>query len=207
MTLVKICGITNIEDALASAEFGADMIGFNFYEMSARYVPPTLAREIANASASKVMKVGVFVNASIEDILDICIEVGLDAIQLHGDETVAYEADLKSRTTLETIKAVRVGENFDLHELVGWDSTILLDAFRDGAYGGTGDVFDWEVASQVRKLVPCLILAGGLKPDNIGEAIQIVRPYAVDVASGVESSPGKKDPKKLEAFINNAKNA
>ena len=207
MTLVKICGITNLEDALASVECGADMIGLNFFEKSARYVSPTLAREIATESAKMVKRVGVFVNASIEHILEICSNVGLDAIQLHGDETVEYEAVLRSRTDLETIKAVRVGEHFDVHELVNFDSTILLDAYSDGEYGGTGEVFDWEVASQVWTIVPSMILAGGLNPDNVADAIRTVRPYAVDVASGVESSPGKKNLKKLEAFIRNAKNA
>ena len=207
MTLVKICGITNIEDALASVEFGADMIGLNFFEKSTRYVPPTLAKEIAAESTKTVKRVGVFVNASIDHILEICSNVDLDAIQLHGDETLEYEADLRSRTNLETIKALRVGEDFDVQELVNMDSTILLDAYRDGEYGGTGEVFDWGIASQVRTLVPRLILAGGLDADNVADAIRIVRPYAVDVASGVESSPGKKDAKKLEAFIRNAKNA
>lgn len=207
MTLVKICGITNIEDALASVEFGADMIGLNFFEKSVRYVSPTLATKIATESATTVKRVGVFVNASIEHILEIGLDVGLDAIQLHGDETLEYEADLRSRTNLETIKAVRVGKDFDVHELVNIDSTVLLDAYRDGEYGGTGEVFDWRIASQVRTLVPSLILAGGLDADNVADAIRIVRPYAVDVTSGVESSPGKKDPKKLEAFIRNAKSA
>jgi phosphoribosylanthranilate isomerase len=207
VTLVKICGITNIEDALDSVEFGADMIGLNFYRNSVRYVPPTLASQIANETVPSVKKVGLFVNASIEHILEICSIVSLDAIQLHGDETVDYEADLRRRTELETIKAFRVRENFDVHELVDFDSTILLDAYRDGAYGGTGEIFDWEIASQVWTLVPCMILAGGLSHDNVADAVRIVRPYAVDVASGVESSPGKKDRKKLEAFITNAKNA
>lgn len=207
MTLVKICGITNLEDARLAVENGADMIGLNFFQNSVRYVPPTLARQIASETGTSVKKVGVFVNELIENVLTISSDVGLDAIQLHGDETLEYEADLRSRTDVETIKAVRVRETFDVHELVDFDSTILLDAYRDGAFGGTGEIFDWEIAAQVWTLVPCMILAGGLTPDNVADAIRVVRPYAVDVASGVESAPGKKDAKKLEAFIRNAKNA
>ncbi|HMO80064.1 MAG TPA: phosphoribosylanthranilate isomerase [Pyrinomonadaceae bacterium] len=207
MTKVKICGITDLEDALLVESLGADMLGLNFFERSPRYVSRDTASEICSRLPDQMKKVGVFVNADIDGILSVCSAVPLDVIQLHGDESVSYEAELRARTELETIKAVRVHEGFDIYETVNFDSIILLDTFQKGEYGGTGQSFDWQIAKDVWTLVPSLILAGGLRPENVAEAVRTVGPYAVDVASGVESSPGKKDPKKVEAFIRNAKSA
>ena len=208
MTKVKICGITNLEDALHSVEFGADVLGFNFVESSRRFISPQIALQIIDELPNDVMKVGVFVNMEdyrVDELIDL---LTLDAAQLHGDESNEYIAGLKEYTREKIIKAFRVGSDFreDLLRDCKADA-ILLDAYSDHEYGGTGETFDWEVAKSVSSFNPEFYLAGGLNPDNVAEAIRKVLPYAVDVASGVESSPGKKDPKKLEAFIRNAKNA
>jgi len=208
MTKVKICGVTNLEDALVSTKLGADALGFNFYEKSPRYIDPVATREILDRLPDSILKVGVFVNESVEKIVEIADMSGLDAIQLHGDESFRFVTDLHSKTELALIKAVRVCPNFDRNAVLDYDvHAILLDSCSAGVYGGSGDGFDWNIALDLERFIGCLYLAGGLQPSNVSQAIKIVQPYAVDVASGVESSKGKKDPIKLEAFINNAKNA
>lgn len=208
MVKVKICGITNLEDALHAIECGADMLGFNFYEKSPRSIEPDRAAEIVQQLPAATEKVGIFVNAEEYYVAEYVEMIGLTVVQLHGDEDKTYIASLKTETDSKLIKALRVGPDFDIDSLskLGVDD-ILLDAYSKDAYGGTGERFDWTTAATINGNVTRLYLAGGLTQDNVADAVRTVRPYAVDVASGVESSPGKKDPKKVEAFIRNAKNA
>ncbi len=206
MAKVKICGITNLSDASLSVELGADALGFNFYQRSPRFIEPSAALEIIDRLPEEVINVGVFVNESLDTILETSGRARIDAIQLHGDESADFVANLRSKTELMLIKAVRVSPNFDRHALRAYDAhAILLDSYSGEVYGGSGDNFDWELAQDAQRSVDRLFLAGGLDPANVRLAIATVQPYAVDVASGVESAPGKKDPKKLEAFIKNAK--
>ena len=208
MTKVKICGITNMEDARLAVNFGADAVGFNFFQGSKRYVDAGCAESIVESLRSPVLKVGVFVNQSIEEIIDIEGIAKLDAIQLHGEESFEFINALRSETGAKIIKAFRVGPDFDT-EILGTYlvDAIMLDSYSVSEHGGTGHTFDWNVASHVASNVDQIYLAGGLNPDNVAEAIRTVKPFAVDVASGVESSPRKKDPNKMEAFITNAKGA
>ena len=213
MTRVKICGITNIEDAVQAVKAGADELGINFYAKSSRYVGPDLAREIINELPPSLSKVGVFVNMSIEGVLEIARISAINTIQIHGDEDSLYLRDLRSRSHIRIIRAVRIRESEGSASLAFSNNPesgahdILLDAWSPKAFGGTGERFDWVVAKKMAELSPTLYLAGGLTPENVKEAITIVRPYAVDVASGVESSPGKKDHAKVAAFIKAAKEA
>ncbi len=198
--IVKICGITNLEDALAAVEAGADALGFNFYRRSPRYVGPEEARRIVAGLPPSVMKVGVFVNwGGPEEVARVADEVGLTAVQLHGDESPEYCRALRGRFV---IKAVRAGRDFEPESVLEYEAdAILLDAFSDAERGGTGLVVDWAVARRVRELVPNLFLAGGLGPENVGAAIGAVGPYAVDACSRLESAPGRKDPALVRAFI------
>lgn len=208
MTKVKICGITNLEDALLSAKFGADALGFNFYEKSPRFIEPVKARVIIEQFPSGIMNVGVFVNEALEQIIEISEIAGLDAVQLHGDESPKFLAELKTRTGLVIIKAFRVSPDFRPTNVLNFGAdAILLDAYSIEGYGGTGENFDWQVAKSVQAVFPKMYLAGGLNAANIAEAILSVRPYAVDACSGLESSKGIKDGKKVEAFIRNARQA
>lgn len=210
MTLVKICGITNLEDAKAALNCGADELGFNFYAGSSRYLSPSSAREIIDQLPIGPRHIGVFVNETIDDVLDIADFVGLDGIQLHGDENVAYIEALRKRTKRFVVKAFRVTPDFDIGTVLDWPLDYpLFDSHSSNQYGGTGASFDWiEFGGDIDLWFPGIAyVAGGLNPDNVFSAIRLANPYAVDVASGVESSPGKKDPEKLEAFIRNAKSA
>lgn len=207
-TRVKICGMVNLEDALFAIEAGADELGFNFYKKSSRYISPQNAKAIIDELPSSVFKIGVFVNEPIKSILKTLKIARLDAIQLHGDESYEYVTDLHSRTNIEIIKAVRVKPGFDWRNAMDFDAhAILFDSFSRDEYGGSGNRFDWKIAKDAVVMIPYLYLAGGLLVDNVAEAIRTVRPYAVDVASGVESSPGKKDTGKVAAFIKAAKEA
>ena len=208
MTKVKICGITNLADALLCLKLGADEIGLNFYTQSKRYTSFEEAVVWVSQLPTPIRKVGVFVDVPICDILLPLSELELDAIQLHGDEDAEYIADLRIETDAQIIKAIKVKSSDDLHGISEYRAdSILLDTFSAGEKGGTGEVFDWGLAALVSGEESLIYLAGGLNPDNVQEAIKMVRPYAVDVASGVESEPGKKDPEKLKAFIENAKSA
>jgi phosphoribosylanthranilate isomerase len=200
MTRVKVCGITKLEDALAALEAGADMLGFNFYARSPRYVAPAAAREIIERLPEGAACVGVFVNeATPSDVERIAREAGLDAVQLHGDETPAYCQSLRGLTT---IKALRVGGDYEVETAADFDTdAVLLDAYVPGERGGTGHTFDWSIAARTRERVPQLFLAGGLTPDNVAAAVAAVRPYAVDVCSGVETSPGRKSPELIRRFV------
>lgn len=204
MTKVKICGITNLEDALLSAKFGADALGFNFYEKSPRYILPENAREIIEQLPEKVLKVGVFVNESLEKIIEIASIARLDAIQLHGEETPEFARELKQKTNLEIIKAFRVSPDFKPEDVLQYETdAILLDAYSRHEHGGTGETFDWEIAKRVQEIFPKMYLAGGLSQDNIAKAIFKVAPFAVDACSCLEIEKGKKDKPILVNFICN----
>lgn len=206
MTKVKICGITNLEDALASVKFGADAIGFNFYAKSPRYISPESAREIIKQLAADVLKVGVFVNEELDKIVEIASIANLDAIQLHGEETSELATQLKVKSGLRIIKAFRVSPEFKPGDILEYDvDAILLDAHSPNEHGGTGETFDWAVARLVSDTVSKLYLAGGLSPENVGRATKSVEPYAVDACSCLEISKGVKDHEKLRRFIANAK--
>lgn len=198
---VKVCGITNAEDALAAVEAGADALGFIFYEKSPRYVVPAVAANIIAELPPLVTPVGVFVNdglATVRSIMDTC---GLAMAQLHGDENVSYCREL-ARPAMKALRLRDRGSLLALAEYQGRGGVrgFVLDTFSELSYGGTGQITDWGLAAEVAKSTP-ILLAGGLTPDNVTEAIRTVRPYGVDVSSGVESAPGKKDHVKMRAFV------
>ncbi|MDD5544011.1 MAG: phosphoribosylanthranilate isomerase [Acidobacteriia bacterium] len=199
MTRIKICGIRRLEDALAAIEFGADALGFNFYPRSPRYISVRQASRLIAALPPFITKVGVVVDfGAARDIVRLKEAVGLDAIQLHGEES----AELARRLLpWPVIKAFRVGEDFDFRTVRSFPANaILLDGFSAGKPGGTGKTFDWKMARQAGR-DRRIIVSGGLTASNVAEAIAQARPYAVDVASGVESSEGKKDFRKMRQFI------
>jgi phosphoribosylanthranilate isomerase len=200
MIRVKICGITNAPDARAAAEAGANLVGFNFYKGSPRQITPQVASEIRAQLPREVEAVGLFVNAAPEGIVEVCASLKLDAAQLHGDETAYTVADVAKK--IPVIKAFRVYADFSLDTLDEYTGAFafLFDAALAGQYGGTGHTTDWTLAQHAAESHR-IILAGGLKVENVAAAIRLVRPYGVDVASGVESSPGRKDPGKLSEFI------
>ena len=206
MTNVKVCGITSFEDARLSVDLGADMLGFNFYTKSPRHVSLRSARNIIAELQTDQLMVGVFVNESIDRILEAAASAHLGAIQLHGDESAQFVDELRKRTECKIVKAMRVKDHFKWEDAVDYDShAILLDAYSASDRGGTGRTFDWEIAKTVSRLVGELWLAGGLTPDNVLDAIAKVQPYAVDACSSLESAPGVKDPEKLRRFITEAK--
>ncbi|HMG52975.1 MAG TPA: phosphoribosylanthranilate isomerase [Kofleriaceae bacterium] len=202
---VKICGVTRAEDAAGIAAAGIEFIGLNFWPSSKRYLPAERAPEVAAAAraAGAVRLVGVFVNARVDEVVAIARDSALDAIQLHGDESPAELAAVHRLTGCSMWKAIPVGRPGDLSQLDVWPAdAILLDTPTAGR-GGSGRVFDWTLARDARRTYPRrqFVLAGGLGPDNVRAAIDAVSPWAVDVASGVESAPGIKDPAKLAAFL------
>jgi len=202
MTKVKICGITNLEDALISAKFGADALGFNFYEKSPRYIAPEKAGEIIKELPENVLKVGVFVNETLEKIVGIAEIAGLDAIQLHGEETPEFARELKQKTNLEIIKAFRVSPDFAPEDVLKYETdAILLDAYSPKEHGGTGETFDWKLAFKVKQMTQKLYLAGGLDVQNVDVAIKRVQPFAVDSCSLLEKEKGRKDKQKVFRFI------
>ena len=204
MTLVKICGITNLEDARATVEAGADALGFNFYRGSRRYIAPREARRIIEELPRRVLSIGVFVNEDEpETVARLAAEAGVAAVQLHGEETRDYCGRVSG---LRNIKALRVGRDFDPADAGGYGTeAVLLDAFAPHERGGTGLQFDWSVARCARTHVAKLYLAGGLTPETVAEAIASVEPFAVDVCSGVELAPGRKDVRRVRAFIEAAR--
>ena len=208
MFQIKICGVTQCDDALAIVAAGADAIGLNFYARSPRFVDVERACAIVESLPSEVKKVGVFVNASSAEIERIAREVGLDVIQLHGDEPPEMLAELTAWPVVKAFRGLEGGldaiSRFVEQSRTHVPKLILLDAAApSGEYGGSGRVVDWLAAAEYRRLanLPPLILAGGLKPENVAEAIRLVRPWGVDTASGVESSPGHKDAAKVHAFV------
>lgn len=203
MTLIKICGITNKVDALAAADLGADMLGFVFYGPSARYVPPSVAEDIINELPPSVASIGVFVDEKAEDVLRIAEDAGLSGLQFHGDETPGYCALFKGKYPV--IKAFRVRTQADLKAVNDYPVDYLLfDAYAEGTKGGTGTAFDWKVLKDFELLKP-VIVSGGLTPDTVGRAISELAPYGVDVSSGIEQAPGKKDHALLKRFILNVR--
>jgi phosphoribosylanthranilate isomerase len=200
MVQVKVCGITNLQDALAAVAAGADALGFNFYTRSPRYIAPEAARRIITNLPSSVLCVGVFVNeADHLAVARAAIRSGVAAVQLHGDESPDYCAALRGH---HVIKALRVGQNFAPEDATKYPAqAVLLDAYSEKAHGGTGQTFDWSIARRTRAAVAQLYLAGGLTPENVAAAIVEVEPYAVDVCSGVESAPGHKDEGRVRAFV------
>lgn len=201
MTVIKICGITNLEDALASVEVGADILGFNFYRPSPRYVEPSVAREIIERMPKSVLTVGVFVNEP--EIESIAKAAGVNALQLHGDES---PVECRRLQGWHVIKALSVDENFDATRVKDYQvNAIMLDTRHKTLRGGTGQVFDWSIAKRASAFGVQMFLAGGLSPDNVAAAIAQVNPYAVDACSGVETRPGFKDHDRLKKFVTNAR--
>ncbi|MFQ5441999.1 MAG: phosphoribosylanthranilate isomerase [Thermodesulfobacteriota bacterium] len=201
MVKVKVCGITNEADAHFSAAAGADALGFIFWEGSPRYIEPVRAAEIIRALPPFVTAVGVFVDEDPDRVNALINEVRLDAVQLHGNESPAS----CRRTGARVIKSFRVGGIKDIEPMAGYNvSAFLLDTYKKGVPGGTGETFDWEIAVAAKKYGP-IILSGGLGPENVRAAVERVGPYAVDVSSGVEERAGKKDHKKVKAFIDGAR--
>jgi phosphoribosylanthranilate isomerase len=200
MIRVKICGITNAADALAAIDAGANLLGFNFYAKSPRHITEAEAAKIRPQLPKKIKAVGVFVNASPAETAALCKSLKLDAAQLHGDETPETVAEVAR--SLPVFKAFRVEPDFPLGTLDEYAEAFafLFDAAHTGQYGGTGRTTDWDVARRAT-VGRRIILAGGLNAENVAAAVRIVRPYAVDVASGVESKPGKKDHARLREFI------
>ena len=204
MTKVKICGITSPEDALTAVEAGADALGFVFYKESPRHIFPEEAARIINLLPPFVQAVGLFVNEAPEIVNQISRNCRLGLVQLHGDETPDYCRRIEQRV----MKAFRVRSLTCLDPIADYRlSGCLLDAYSPSFYGGTGKSFNWEIAREAMTRGHRIVLAGGLTPDNVAEAIRQVRPYAVDVSSGVESAPGRKDADKVREFIRNAKEA
>ncbi|MBI5025951.1 MAG: phosphoribosylanthranilate isomerase [Nitrospirae bacterium] len=201
MVKVKICGITNIEDALAAVKFGADALGFVFYKGSPRVITPDRAKDIISKLPPLVSTVGVFVNEDLREIKRIIQHAGLDTVQLHGDEPPEMCA-----ISRRIIKAIRVKDLTDLEPLSRYKvSAFLLDTYTPETLGGTGQIFNWDIAVEAKRFGR-IILAGGLTPQNVAEAIQWVRPYGIDVATGVEGAKKeKKDHAKMKLFIHRAK--
>lgn len=194
MTEVKICGITNKEDALFAASCGAAALGFIFYPSSPRYIKPENAIKIIRALPDEVIKVGVFVNETPTEIKRVMKHCALDMLQLHGDESPAFCCQFPASIM---IKAVELKNDDDLSQALSYDvAAILVDSRQAGLYGGTGKKANWELARRVKNEKP-LILSGGLNEENIAQALKIVAPAALDINSGVEESPGKKDHTKL----------
>jgi phosphoribosylanthranilate isomerase len=203
-TAVKICGITRIEDALAAARCGAHAIGLVFYRPSPRYVEPQAAAAIVRALPPFVTPVGLFVDASSDEVRTVAAHVGLQLLQFHGAETPQFCGDFD----VPYMKALRMRPGVDLLQYARdfhGARALLLDAFMEGLHGGTGATFDWTLIPSSLPLP--VVLSGGLRPDNVGEAIRRVKPFAVDVSSGVEASRGIKDPAKIAAFISGVRNA
>jgi len=213
---IKICGITNVEDARAAADAGADAIGLNFFSKSRRFIDSQAARRIVDKLPSGILKVGVFVNHNINQIADIIQKVGLDAVQLHGDEHPALFSELPPHVRI--VRAHRCGREGlaplarylgECHALGRMPDAILIDADAGASFGGSGSLADWALIRDQKHLVDGLplLLAGGLTPDNVATAIEAVSPNGVDVASGVEREPGRKDSRLIVRFVTTARDA
>lgn len=203
-TRIKICGITRVADGVAAAEAGADAVGLVFYPKSPRYLSLLTARAVADALPPFVTTVGLFVNPNVREVEAVLEAVPIDLLQFHGDETPEF----CRRFGVPYLKAARVKAGVDLLQYASRFADargLLLDAFVPGAFGGTGERFDWELIPPHRPLP--IVLSGGLTPDNVGDAVRRVRPWAVDVSSGVEAGKGIKDPSKIASFIQGVRNA
>ncbi len=195
-TRVKICGITRLADALEAVRLGADALGFNFWPGSRRHVTPAAARDILRRLPPLVTAVGVFVNQPEEEIRAAAAASGVQVLQLHGDET----PELCARLPLPVVKAVPADRAQDVDRLRAYGAAAILLDTPTAGFGGSGRVFDWSLADGIPSALP-VILAGGLLPENVADAVRRLRPYAVDVASGVESSPGVKDAGRMARFV------
>ena len=196
---VKICGLTNYEDSVAAMDMGADLLGFNFYKKSPRYIKPERAADIVNKLPGFIDIVGVFVNAPIDEIHETKHVCPFDWAQLHGDEDPQFCSALRSHD-VKTMKAIRVKDKSDIEKTnTFFTDAILLDAFKPDKYGGTGITFDWNIIGHIGKRV---FLAGGIKPENAASAIEL-GVYGIDVCSGIEAEPGKKDHKKMKQLFEN----
>ncbi|MGA1236459.1 MAG: phosphoribosylanthranilate isomerase [Limisphaerales bacterium] len=206
MTRVKICGITRLEDGLAAAEAGADALGFMFYAPSKRAITAEAAAEIIRHLPLGVRKVGVFVDETAEEVLRVAGVSGIDTVQLHGGETPEYCGAFPGLTLW---KAFRIASRASLDGLSVYSGVEawLLDSYVAGEMGGTGAMFNWDLAVEAKRLGKPILLAGGLNPENAAEAVRRVAPFALDVSSGVESAPGRKDSAKVRAFIEAVRSA
>jgi len=199
MVKVKICGITNLKDAIAARKAGAHAVGFVFYKKSPRYITPEEASRISKSLPRRILKVGVFVNAREKSIKQIAKFCNLDMLQFHGDESSEFCRRFKG---IKIIKAFRIKNNFDLVRILKYETfACLFDTFVKSSPGGTGKSFNWKILSRMRGIKQIIFLSGGLTAQNVGMAIEIVRPDWVDVSSSVEIKPGKKDKKKVIKFI------
>ena len=206
-TKVKVCGITNVADAQAAAGLGAWALGMNFHDESPRRCDLEEATAIAAALRRKVELAGVFVNAPLDRVMEVLDSVPLTIVQLHGDEGPSYCDEARRRTGVKLIKAVRVRDGATVRALSAYRTDFhLMDSHVPGAWGGTGQRFDWKLAAE-HPHEPPLILSGGLEADNVREAIEVAKPFAVDVASGVEAAPGRKDPELLRRFFESVERA
>ena len=207
MTRVKLCGMTRLEDAELAVALEAWAIGFILWPASKRACDPAVAAGIARALRRRIELVGVFVNPTLDEVVNAHEAIGFTHVQLHGDEGPAFCAAVGQRTGARVIKALRIASGADIQGAARFHTDFhMFDAAVRGTYGGTGRTWDWRLVAQRRSAVP-MILSGGLDPDNVAEAITAVRPWGVDVASGVEASPGIKDPAKVEAFVAAARGA
>jgi len=206
---IKICGLTSLEDARAAIAAGADFLGFNFYSLSPRYIQPESAAKIihelrsSESATHQVKMIGVFVNSSEAEVSRIADEVGLDGVQLHGDESIEFCESLRAGSPrLFQMKAFAGKSRDDLNELIDYPSdAIMLDGFDVKLRGGTGHLADWSLARRAAKKLPRLFLAGGLSPENVADAINAVRPFAVDACSSLEAATGKKDADRMKRFV------
>jgi indole-3-glycerol phosphate synthase/phosphoribosylanthranilate isomerase len=203
---IKICGVTNANDARACVELGADMIGFNFYRKSPRYIDPAIVRRMVNALPPGISAVGVFVDAHPAEIREIAHIASIRCVQLHGNATPESCSELAYE--FRVIRALSTDAQFEPEHTAAFpDCDVLIDAYHPELRGGTGQTCDWSAATAATRYARCLILSGGLNSNNVGRAIAAVKPYAVDVCSGIESSPGVKDHRALEQFINAVRTA
>ncbi len=203
---IKICGVTSLADAQAAVAAGADALGFMFYRPSRRFIEPAAAGAIIGQLPDRVARVGVFVNAPEAEVRDVIATTGIDTLQFHGEEPPEFCASFRP---LRVWKAFRMADANSLRavRLHPDADALLLDSHVSGSHGGTGHSFDWDLAIGAKQLGRPVILAGGLNPENVAAAVAHVRPFGVDVSSGVESAPGQKDHSKIEAFIRNARAA
>jgi phosphoribosylanthranilate isomerase len=201
MTKVKVCGMTNLADASHAVEAGAWAIGLIHHRESSRFVEAATAEEIGTALKRRCELVGVFVNSTLDEIVDAADRESLTMLQFHGEEGPSFCTEAARRTGTKVMRAFRVRSAADVKAAEAFRTDFhLFDAYRHGLHGGSGHSFDWELVARRRSKVP-MVLAGGLTPENVGEAIAVARPFAVDVVSGVEAEPGRKDHAKVEAFI------
>ena len=210
MTKIKICGITNEEDAKAAVDLKVDFLGFNFYPQSPRFIVPGKVGEINDALSVEVVRVGVFVNEEISTIVQTVRDCSLNLLQLHGNETVFFCEELKDKLPdCQLIKVFRIDNEQNMASILKFKKVAdyyLLDAYSVDKFGGTGRTFSWNLACQIKKMGKPIFLSGGLTPENVEEAIRKVEPFCVDVASGVESYSGKKNLEKMKLFAEKVKN-